>query len=158
MQSAETTLDPHPASVGRARRWLSHQLEAWGLEDLDYDTSVVLSELVTNAVLHARTAIELRASHDRVLRIEVFDSSEMMPAPRLHGASSTTGRGLHLVAALATSWGCEPQGSGKTVWAEFADVDRACSTSPERDDTATNIRVLRQYQAGAGGTRLHQTA
>ncbi len=120
VRSAEIMLDPHPASVGRARRWISRQLEQWGLEDLDYDVSVVLSELVTNAVLHARSQIELHVTESGdTVRLEVCDSSDAMPAPRGHASSSTTGRGLHLVSALASSWGWEPRPRGKVVWAEF---------------------------------------
>jgi anti-sigma regulatory factor (Ser/Thr protein kinase) len=122
VRSAEITLDAHPSSVGRARRWLSRQLEEWALEGLDYDVSVVLSELVTNAVLHARTEIELKLLYDGDLRIEVSDASTTMPAPRGLASSTSTGRGLHLVAAMATSWGYEPRGAGKSVWAVFADV------------------------------------
>ncbi|MHB8246896.1 MAG: ATP-binding protein [Acidimicrobiales bacterium] len=142
MRSAEIMLPPHPASVGRARRWLSHQLDEWGLDDLDYDASVVLSELVTNAILHARTEIELKATHADVLRLEVCDSSATLPIPRGHAATTTTGRGLHLVAALASSWGYEPHGGGKTVWAEFADVNPARSPHPPASAQGTNIRVL----------------
>lgn len=120
---AEIMLDPHPASVGRARRWLSSQLEEWGLEDLDYDASVVLSELVTNAVLHARTQIDLKLSHGQVLRLEVCDSSDTLPTPRGPHPSSTTGRGLHLVAALSSAWGFEQSTSGKMVWAEFGTAE-----------------------------------
>jgi anti-sigma regulatory factor (Ser/Thr protein kinase) len=130
VRSAEIMLDPHPSSVGRARRWLSRQLEEWGLEDLDYDVSVVLSELVTNAVLHARTQIELRVTYSDLLRLEVCDTSARMPSPRGHAISTTTGRGLHLVAALASSWGYEPTPAGKTVWAEFTDIDASRGPRP----------------------------
>lgn len=131
VRSAEIMLEPHPSSVGRARRWLSRQLEEWDLEDLDYDVSVVLSELVTNAVLHAKTQIELTITYrEGALRLEVCDASTVMPAPRGHVASSTTGRGLHLVAALATSWGYEPRETGKSVWAEFDDAGRERGPRP----------------------------
>lgn len=127
-------LDPHPASVGRARRWLSQQLEEWGLEDLDYDASVVLSELVTNAVLHAKTQIDLKLSHGQTLRLEVCDSSATLPAPRGPHPSSTTGRGLHLVAALTSAWGFESSSNGKVVWAEFGPSE----SSEEGDETSSS--------------------
>lgn len=148
VRSAEITLDPHPASVGRARRWLSHQLEAWGLENLDYDASVVLSELVTNAVLHAKTQIELTLSHDKTLRLEVRDSSLAPPAARGAGSSSSTGRGLHLVAALTTSWGYDTSGDGKVVWAEFGDVDTS-EGSPTSHSEATSIRPMSHREGGS---------
>jgi anti-sigma regulatory factor (Ser/Thr protein kinase) len=149
VRSAEIMLDPHPSSVGRARRWLSRELEEWGLEDFDYDASVVLSELVTNAVLHARSEIELRLVYDDVLRLEVCDASDTMPVPRGHASSTTTGRGLHLVAALASSWGYEPRGAGKCVWAEFAEVagsPRSRSTGPgATEHTATIVGMQPQH-------------
>ena len=159
VRSAEIMLEPKPASVGRARRWLSRQLEEWGLEDLDYDASVVLSELVTNAVLHARTSIELKVTHDQVFRIEVRDASDAMPSPRGPTASATTGRGLRLVAALATSWGYEPREAGKTVWAEFADVNvtsdsRSSGTSGHR----SNVSVMEHRRADTDQPRLKRTA
>lgn len=125
VDSAEVTLDPDPTSVGRARRWLSRQLEEWGLEDLDYDASVVLSELVTNSILHARTPVTLRVTRSRALRLEVFDSSPILPTLRGAGAETTTGRGLHLVGALASAWGSEPRQGGKVVWAEFSEAGGA---------------------------------
>lgn len=156
VRTAEIMLDPHPASVGRARRWLSRQLEEWDLEDLDYDASVVLSELVTNAVLHARTQIELKVSHDQVLRLEVCDSSDTLPSPRGHGATNSTGRGLHLVAALASSWGYEPSQSGKMVWAEFSDAgiqtghDKEKSTGTQHEATITPLDKRRQAKGDKG--------
>ncbi len=152
VRSAEIQLDPHPASVGRARRWLSRQLEAWDLEDLDYDTSVVVSELVTNAVLHAHTRVTVTATYDRSLRLEVSDSASAMPIPR-GSPSSTTGRGLHLVAALATAWGYETQATGKVVWAEFADEsvgedDESVSGPVGRSATITSLARMRSERTG----------
>ena len=131
VDSSEIALDPRPASVGRARHWLSRQLDEWGIEHLDYDASMVVSELVTNAVLHARTELVVRLQLGTTLRVEVCDSSQVMPSPRTHGSAATTGRGLHLVAALATSWGCDRTPTGKVVWAEFADVGGAKDVTEE---------------------------
>lgn len=90
--------------------------------EVDVDTAALLvSELVTNAILHARTAVVVCVRHQggRV-RIEVHDSSGL--TPRLHGFSGTsaTGRGLQLLEGLAKRWGVEPdaEGVGKTVWCE----------------------------------------
>jgi anti-sigma regulatory factor (Ser/Thr protein kinase) len=113
----EVRLPPHPASVGRARRYVAEQLAAFGLPALGETAALVVSELVTNAVIHARTDITLR-----VLpvanggRVEVGDGSTTMPGLRLAGAHSDAGRGLTLVEHFAREWGVERTDTGKIVW------------------------------------------
>ncbi len=87
---------------------------------------VVLSELVGNAVRHARTefSVSVTWEADR-LRVEVGDSDTRPPALLGLDSASTSGRGLHIVAAIADDWGWQTatnaQGmSGKRVWAELA--------------------------------------
>jgi anti-sigma regulatory factor (Ser/Thr protein kinase) len=116
---AELMLPPATDSVPVARRFAREQLRASGC---DVDTVVLLvSEVVTNAVLHGRSDLRLRVD-DRgsTARVEVADSSAK--AVRMHefGVESTTGRGLHLVAQLSLRWGAEPgtNGWGKVVWFE----------------------------------------
>ena len=101
------------------------ELAEWGVAS---DTVLlVVSELVTNAVLHARSEFELTVSGtDRVVRVEVSDHNPELPVwPEL--PVSTTGapdeacggRGLALVRSLAKDWGVEAHpGDGKTVWCE----------------------------------------
>ncbi len=85
---------------------------------------LVLSELVTNAVLHGAEPIDAFVRyHDDALRIEVFDggrdSSELGPVePR--GGRQAGGRGLQIVDSLSRSWGITKHDDGKTVWAEVA--------------------------------------
>ncbi len=160
VNSAELTLEPQPASVSRARRWLSERLEQWGLEDLDYDMSVVLSELVTNSVLHAKTSIVIRVSRTATIRLEVSDSSPALPNVRTHGLSNTTGRGLYLVAALANAWGCDENKSGKTVWAEFSESSGR-GGDPEGEGElrgAPAARLLERPRGNKRGPRLRQAA
>ncbi|WP_225447037.1 ATP-binding protein [Streptacidiphilus sp. PB12-B1b] len=88
------------------------------------DVLLLVSELVTNACLHAGrpTGLVLRCSGDR-LRIEVSDASPVPPAPRprpWHEAARPGGHGLHIVARLGTDWGFAPGPGGKTVWVEVA--------------------------------------
>lgn len=159
VSSAEISLEPNPTSVGRARRWLSEKLEDWGLEDIDHDMSVVASELVTNGVLHARTDLLLRLSYDGTLRLEVCDGSPAMPAPRAHAKSSTTGRGLQLVAALSTGWGYEETPFGKIVWAEFSDARRrAGAPSTESRADAGKISRLEHARTFSHSSRLLKRA
>jgi anti-sigma regulatory factor (Ser/Thr protein kinase) len=82
---------------------------------------VLVDELVTNAVLHARTDAELVATVDgHVARVQVRDASTHLPAPRFYATNSATGRGLHLIEALARRWGVDEVPGGKIVWFELA--------------------------------------
>ncbi|MFH8383576.1 ATP-binding protein [Kitasatospora sp. NPDC018058] len=124
-----------PAEVGRARRWVRSRLLNHGVEpDAPMAETVVLvvSELVTNAVVHTGCPAVLRLclpmSDDAAqpgpvgpLRVEVADASRTAPAPRHAGADedATNGRGLELVELLCERWGWYPDGSGKRVWCEI---------------------------------------
>jgi anti-anti-sigma factor len=84
------------------------------------DLLLCVSEVVTNAVLHARSASQLRvrpAAHGIV--VEVTDHDPRLPTRRQHDLQAPTGRGLHLLDALAASWGTTPHEGGKVVWFEF---------------------------------------
>jgi anti-sigma regulatory factor (Ser/Thr protein kinase) len=87
---------------------------------------LLVSELVTNAVLHARTqiSVEVLAAGDLV-RITVHDASTVIPKPRIYGTDSTTGRGLRLIATIARSWGVQRERGGKAVWCEVRAEDAA---------------------------------
>jgi hypothetical protein len=89
---------------------------------LAFEESAVLlvSELVTNAVLHTRTGpeITLRLNEDR-LWVGVHDGSPVTPAPKRYGPNAATGRGLQLVEQVAARWGVERDVSGKVVWFEL---------------------------------------
>jgi anti-sigma regulatory factor (Ser/Thr protein kinase) len=86
------------------------------------DTAELLtSELVTNALLHAGTDLTvhvLSAGSGSVVRVAVDDGSAVAPALRDPDAGALGGRGLPLVASLATRWGWEPLPVGKRVWFE----------------------------------------
>lgn len=87
----------------------------------DVDTVLLLvSEVVTNAVLHARGAIRLVVEdHDEVVRVEVFDSSPLPPRMHHFRLASATGRGLRLLDQLSQTWGVDTvSGDGKVVWFE----------------------------------------
>ncbi|MEU9981952.1 ATP-binding protein [Streptomyces sp. NPDC050856] len=88
------------------------------------DVLLVVSELVTNACLHAEGPEELRVSLDaKVLRLEVEDRGPGQPAPRTpHRAGRPGGHGMFIVQRLCLDWGVvrSPDRPGKTVWAELA--------------------------------------
>ncbi|MEV4436124.1 ATP-binding protein [Streptomyces sp. NPDC049585] len=111
----------HRRCVGLARAELRKALADWGLALLEDTALVVLSELMTNAVVHAKVspgrqiATSFRREADGV-RIAVDDASEVRPVLRPQDPES--GRGLHLVSLLSAQWGVDDRaGVGKTVWA-----------------------------------------
>lgn len=112
------TLPAEPASVRTARRFVTSALEDLGLDDLVDAAALAVSELVTNALLHAHTPVELVVHAEAAaVRVEVCDGSALLPVVRGYGGYATTGRGLGLVASLVTDLGVEPRGTaGKAVW------------------------------------------
>ncbi|MEU1283141.1 ATP-binding protein [Kitasatospora sp. NPDC005856] len=120
-------LPMHPKSASAARRllrtFLAGQPDGERLFDI---AELVVGELVTNAVLHAKTPPGrlIRIRFERrpdALRVEVHDADANLPSvPRLADGHDEGGRGLWLVSQLADCWGCGPReggGIGKTVWA-----------------------------------------
>ncbi|MFE1171745.1 ATP-binding protein [Streptomyces sp. NPDC058773] len=120
------TLPRRPESVATARRLVRTALAAWGMEELAGDGALVVSELVTNAVQHARSeAIRLVVSRPgpATVRIGVVDKSKAPPRPRRKGSEGVSGRGLVLVTALSDDWGTDPLPWGKRVWSELRRKD-----------------------------------
>ncbi|MFE2287623.1 ATP-binding protein [Streptomyces sp. NPDC059443] len=116
-----------PRAPGRARALLREQFAVWAVAlGPTHTAELLLSELVTNAVRHARAPqgrdIGVRlARYDGLLRVEVADAGELVElAPQSATAWDESGRGLAIVAALAVRWGQCPRrhGIGKAVWAE----------------------------------------
>jgi anti-sigma regulatory factor (Ser/Thr protein kinase) len=133
---------PDPAEVGRARRWARSRLagSAIGADEPLAETLILLvSELVTNAVVHTGCPAVLRLSlpggtaeeaEDATVRLEVADHSDRAPVPRCVDDDATGGRGLALVDGLADRWGWSMEGPGKRIWCE---LDRCAQP---REDTA----------------------
>lgn len=109
---------PSPTIARQARRVVDEELVALGRPELIDDVDIVVTELVVNAVIHARTTIELtiRPAGSGV-RVEVSDGSPVIPRWTPAAMSSTSGRGLILVNRMTSAWGVEPHDGGKTVWA-----------------------------------------
>ncbi len=118
-------LVPEPRSVRVARTWIVGELGRLGRHDLVDAAELGVSELVTNAILHADPPIVVRlggtSAHPRV---EVHDSSVVPPSVRdmTDGARlmATIGRGLGIVAMYSIAWGAEVSPQGKLVWFEPA--------------------------------------
>ncbi len=121
-----TTLEAVPASAGGARRFVAEALVQWRLGELVETAELLVSELVTNALLHAHTSVKLavRATGPAV-RIEVCDTSPALPSAQRHHEEAQTGRGLELVEQLAHSWGVDVHHesgmvTGKSVWFQLS--------------------------------------
>lgn len=121
--NAWTRVDPTPTAPRVARRFLRDRLGEWGLPQERVDTAeLCLSEVVTNAVLHAQTAIGVLVTReeDRI-RVAVEDGGREQQVTRGAGAGpdDVGGRGLLLVEELTTAWGTEQSDHGTVVWFEF---------------------------------------
>jgi anti-sigma regulatory factor (Ser/Thr protein kinase) len=127
VRTAVFRLDPIPESAGRARRSARTMLTDWHLGRLVEDVDLVVSELVTNALLHSGDGPEGAASPIRLeldlsggrLTCRVVDSSPLPPMPEEATETAESGRGLILVEALASEWNWEDLPDGKAVWAAF---------------------------------------
>lgn len=106
----------------QARHFVATTLRGWHRHGMLDDAAVVITELATNAVVHARSnfVVTITPGDDGVVRLVVADGSPVAPAPGRADPGATSGRGLALVAALTTRWGHDVRGSGKEVWAELA--------------------------------------
>lgn len=101
------------------------------LPDADEETSqlalVLTSELVTNAVVHARTRLDVRVELERDhMRVEVTDGDPRMPDPAAHTPDELGGRGLFLVQELSSAWGSDTCPGGKVVWFTLEADQRSC--------------------------------
>ncbi|WP_217244896.1 ATP-binding protein [Streptomyces sp. AC602_WCS936] len=132
---------PDPSEVGRARRWARSRLAGSGIqadEPLAETLVLLVSELVTNAVVHTGRSAVLRLvlppavteeAGEATVRLEVDDASDRAPVPRCVDGEETGGRGLALVDGLADRWGWSREGTGKRIWCE---LDRCAG----REDSA----------------------
>jgi anti-sigma regulatory factor (Ser/Thr protein kinase) len=108
------------SGVGRARRAAGRLLDSWGLGDTADTATLLVSELLTNVLVHVGPGVQysLTVAHDgRRLLVEVRDPSPRLPV--LRGGDDEDaefGRGLAMVDCMADTWGCTPLPPGKVVW------------------------------------------
>ena len=128
MLQVQLEIRPDPAEVGRARRWARSRLAGSGIgadEALAETLILLVSELVTNAVVHTgcpavlRLSLPCTAAEQATVRLEVADASGRAPVPRCVDGEATGGRGLALVDGLADRWGWSAEGAGKRIWCEL---------------------------------------
>ncbi|GDY67459.1 hypothetical protein SAV14893_068520 [Streptomyces avermitilis] len=117
---ADLELPPEPTMVAHARTLTERQLAIWGLSELSFTASLVVSELVTNGIRYATGPVMLRLIRDRCLLCEVSDNAHTAPHLRRARRDDEGGRGLFLVAQVSQRWGTRYTSSGKTIWAELA--------------------------------------
>ncbi len=123
LRVASIDLPPERSAAAQARRFVREVCASWDLvQEVIDDIELLVSELVTNAVLHARSAARLTIERfGDCIRVTVADSSAAPPRLRDYGPEAATGRGVLLVDRLARGWGVDPaDGAGKRVWFEVA--------------------------------------
>ena len=125
-------------SASEARKIVRDALSGAESDDSVDAAQVAISEIVTNALVHAGTPMRLRVLlQGSALRVELRDGSPHLPRRRDYSTVAATGRGLHMVAEMVDRWGAYPDGRGKVVWFEIVDdtVDTGNVTGQVPDTT-----------------------
>jgi anti-sigma regulatory factor (Ser/Thr protein kinase) len=111
------------ASPRLARQFVRETLAEWGLSHLTDDCALIATELATNALRHGRSDFTISIGRSgQGAWLAVGDSAGEAPKPQRAERRAKGGRGLHLVASTARSWGHRPRENGKLVWAELGDT------------------------------------
>ena len=121
----EARFPPLSTASRSARDWMRPQLDRWSLAPVADTAQLLVTELVSNVVCHVGAPMTVRMTRGaEMIRVEVEDSSPELPESREPDPTSEGGRGLALVATLASRWGTDAHRAdpGKTVWFEL-DVD-----------------------------------
>ncbi len=122
--SFQMRLPPRSSSVGEARRMVRRSLTRAGRHDLVETAELLVSEVVTNALVHAGTPIDVTLSVARDgLLVEIGDGSPHLPSRRTYAPTAGTGRGLVMLEQMVTDWGVVASHLGKTVWFQLASGD-----------------------------------
>lgn len=162
--AATRSFPAEPASVAIARRFVRATLTDLGLVTAWEAAELLVSEVTTNAVLHAKTefSVEVLREGD-VVRVSVHDRSPVSPTLRGYGRESTTGRGMRLLATLAVAWGVDRHAAGKAVWFEvhatgdLPDVDEPWSYDADIDSLLAAFDELGGGGSPHGTTARHQS-
>jgi anti-sigma regulatory factor (Ser/Thr protein kinase) len=120
--SHETTFVAKPVSAPRARAFVCRHLIEHGVAYLADPVRLVVSELATNAMVHARSSftVTLSCTDDRTVRLAVRDESPLGRVPVQVPRDDLSWRGLRIVELISSDWGVASDGSGsRTVWASF---------------------------------------
>ncbi|HUR49652.1 MAG TPA: PAS domain S-box protein [Acidimicrobiales bacterium] len=141
-------LPAEPVSARRARRVVLDALSDWSLGALCDEAALLVSEVVTNSLLHAGSPMGLTVRRlGSGVRVEVRDRSTSMPSPRHYPGDSVTGRGLEILDLTASNWGAELFEDGKVVWFELgteAPTDgHADGVGDGADGVGFTVRLIR---------------
>jgi hypothetical protein len=163
--SASCRIDPEPRRVSQVREWARKTLPGWGLTEHADIVELIVSELVTNAIVHGTGPVEICLSRSRAhLQVEVRDHGAAQPGLRHPTADDMTGRGLALVDALTGScggsWGVAASTSGqpgKTVYAiiPLAPEPAAGARMHQRQATHPHDGTPGPAATAAAGTHPH---
>ncbi|MFB7370805.1 SpoIIE family protein phosphatase [Streptomyces sp. NPDC056222] len=119
-----TVAQAEPERIAAARQHMRQLLHDWADEDQLDSAVLMVSEMVTNVLIHtdgdALIVAEVTCDDGgRRLRVEVADTSDELPHKRHPGEMASSGRGLVLMEMLAHAWGVDPRGEGKSIWFEL---------------------------------------
>ena len=113
-----------PSSAGEARKLLRDAMPEEVSEESSDAAALAISEIVTNALVHAGTPMRLRVIlAPSAVRVELADGSARLPLPREYSRAAGTGRGLHMVTEIVDQWGAHHDEDGKVVWFEIAETE-----------------------------------
>jgi hypothetical protein len=119
MERVERQFPANAAAPKAARAFMRSSFSTWQLDASSAITELLVSEVVTNVVVHVGSTMTVRASHrGSIVRVEVDDTSNEMPVVRDGRPDAERHRGLPIVAAFASAWGSQLRPGGKTVWFE----------------------------------------
>lgn len=126
-------------SASAARKFVASTLGDWGLDDLEDTACLLVSELVSNVVLHAETDLDVRLRRiDGRVRVEVHDRDPRLPQRKFYSPTSATGRGLVFIDQLSQAWGADPLPGGKMVWFE---LDEEAPPPPDAQAPGAELRL-----------------
>jgi serine phosphatase RsbU (regulator of sigma subunit)/anti-sigma regulatory factor (Ser/Thr protein kinase) len=149
-QKAVVPLSPTLEAARAARQFTRQTMEDWGLDKLTDPILQIVSELVTNAVEHARTPMELRLRRrPGTVLIEVADEDGRLARTTPTNNSDERHRGLVIVQTLSVRWGVRPTGAGKVVWAQVANPYEDAAVAAD----APTIKVEPLAQDGGAPVR-----
>ncbi|MBB5934002.1 SpoIIE family protein phosphatase [Streptomyces zagrosensis] len=162
-RAAITVAQAQPQRIAEARQQLRDMLHDWTSQDQAESAVLMLSEMVTNVLVHtdgdALVIAEISGGIGaRRLRLDVADASDELPHRRHPGELASSGRGLLLMEMLAGSWGVDPRGEGKCIWFELYEPSRAAGHNGATDRTEMDLTeehgAARPAEQGGGSAEF----